>query len=254
MNILIIEDEPRTASDLARTLKQIDPSIEVTGILDSVSSSVRYFSSNPMPGLIYMDIQLSDGLSFDIFQQVKITCPVIFCTAYDEYAINAFKLNGVDFILKPFDIHAIRKSVEKIALLKAHFQKESQYTELLSSFLSSLKPQAKSCFLVNHKGKLIPIATADIAYFYIADELVFIFTFGSQRYIIDHSLEELEKLVDSTRFYRANRQFLISFDAIKEIEPYFNRKLVVKLRVACSEQILVGKLKVTEFRAWLAGR
>ncbi len=254
MKILIIEDEPLTADDLAQTLRKIDASVEVVGILDSVSSSVRYLSGNPMPGLIYMDIQLSDGLSFDIFQQVKITCPVIFCTAYDEYAIHAFKLNGVDFILKPFDIHSIRKSVDKIALLKAHFQKESQYTELFSTLLNALKPPTRSSFLINHKGKMIPVAAADIAYFYVEDELVFIFTFGGQRYIIDHSLEELEKLVDSTRFYRANRQFLISFDAIKEIEPYFNRKLVVKLRVACSEQILVGKLKVTEFRAWLADR
>ena len=254
MKRLLIEDESQTAADLAQTLQRVDPAIEVLKILDSVSSSVHYLSSNPMPELIYMDIQLADGLSFDIFQQVKITCPVVFCTAYDEYAINAFKLNGVDFILKPFDIHSIRKSVDKIALLKAHFQKESQYSELLSNLLIAIKPAMKSCFLVNHKGRMIPVATADIAYFYIADELVFIFTFSSQRYIIDHSLEELEKLVDPKQFYRANRQFLISFAAIKEIEPHFNRKLVVKLRVPCSEQILVGKLKVTEFRTWLADR
>ncbi len=254
MKILIIEDEPQTAIDMAQTLKKVEPSIEVLDILDSVSSSVNYLTTNVMPELIYMDIQLADGLSFDIFRQVKITCPVIFCTAYDEYAINAFKLNGVDFILKPFDINSVRKSIEKINLLKTHFQKESQYTDLVTNFLSTLKPATKSCFLVNHKGKMIPIATSDIAYFFITDKLNFIFTFDGQKYLVDHSLEELERMVDSQQFYRVNRQYLLNFASIKEVEPYFNRKLVVKLSVKCTEQILVGKLKITDFKTWLSNR
>ncbi len=254
MKILIIEDEPQTAIDLAQTLKKVEPSVEIMNILDSISSSVEYLKTNPLLDLIYMDIQLADGLSFDIFQQIKITCPVVFCTAYDEFAISAFKLNGVDFVLKPFDYKAIQKSFEKINLLKAHFQKETQYTNMVSSLLNTLKPSSKSCFLVNHKGKMLPVATSDIAYFFIADELTFIFTFDEQKFIVNHSLEELEKLVDTRQFYRANRQFLLNFAAIKEVEPYFNRKLVVKLSVKCNEQILVGKLKVTEFRAWLSNR
>jgi Response regulator of the LytR/AlgR family len=254
MKILVIEDEPQTAVDLAQTIVRADASTEIVNMLDSVKSAVAYLKTSEMPDLIYMDIQLADGLSFDIFEQVRITCPVIFCTAYDEYAINAFKLNGVDFILKPFDLKAVLKSLEKINLLKAYFHKETQYADLVSNLLKTLKPSTKSSFLVNYKGKMLPVSTSDIAYFFIADELIFIYTFEGEKYIIDHSLEEIEKMVDSNQFYRANRQFLINFSAIKEIEPYFNRKLLVKLNVKCSEHILVGKLKVTEFRSWMSDR
>ena len=201
MKILIIEDEPQTAIDLAQTLKKAEPSIEIENILESVHRSVEYLSQNPMPGLIYMDIQLADGLSFDIFQQVKITCPVVFCTAYDEYALNAFKLNGIDFILKPFDLKSVRASLEKINLLKAYFQKDERYAESVANMINTFRPTTKSSFLVNYKGKMIPIATSDIAYFFIADELTFIFTFSEQRYIVNHSLEVLEGLVDSQQFY-----------------------------------------------------
>ncbi|QGY44786.1 response regulator [Maribellus comscasis] len=254
MKILIIEDEPQTAIDLAQTLKKAEPAIEIENILESVHRSVEYLTENPMPELIYMDIQLADGLSFDIFKQVKITCPVIFCTAYDEYALNAFKLNGIDFILKPFDLKSVRASLEKINLLKEHFQKEDHYAKSVSSMIHSFRPGTKSSFLVNHKGKMIPVATSDIAYFFIADELTFLFTFDEQKYIVNYSLEVLEGQVDSQQFYRANRQYLINFGAIREVEPYFNRKLVVKLNVKCKEQILVGKLKVTSFREWLTNR
>lgn len=254
MKVLIIEDEPHTAIDLAQTLKKAEPAIEIENILDSVQRSVEYLSQYAMPELIYMDIQLADGLSFDIFKEVKISCPVIFCTAYDEYALNAFKLNGIDFILKPFDLKSVKQSLDKIRLLKEHFQKAEGYAESVSTMANRFQPALKSSFLVNYKGKMIPIATADIAYFYIADELTFLFTFTGQKYIVNYSLEVLEGFVDSRQFYRANRQYLVNFDAIKEIEPYLNRKLVVKLNVACVQQILVGKLKVAEFRDWLSNR
>lgn len=254
MKILIIEDEPQTAIDLAQTLKKAEPTIEIENILESVKSSVEYLKQNPTPELIYMDIQLADGLSFDIFKEVKISCPVIFCTAYDEYALNAFKLNGIDFILKPFDLKAVRASLEKMSLLKEHFQKKDYYTESVTHIANTFRSTSKSSFLVNHKGKMIPIATSDIAYFFIADELTFLFTFDEQKYIVNYSLEVLEGLVNPNAFYRINRQFLVNFEAIKEVEPYFNRKLIVKLKVKCSEQILVGKLKVTSFRNWLTNR
>ncbi|WP_321333287.1 LytTR family DNA-binding domain-containing protein [uncultured Bacteroides sp.] len=253
MKILIIEDEPRTAIDLSQTLKKIDPSVTIVDILDSINSSVNYLQSNPMPELIYMDIQLADGLSLDIFKQVKVTCPVIFCTAYDEYAIDAFKLNGIDFILKPFDQNAIQKSLEKVDFLRSYYKKDDDDTRL-NKLIDAIRPTVRSCFLVNHKGKMIPVAVADIAYFFITNELTFLFTFSEQKYSIDHSLEELEQMTDAQQFYRANRQFLINFAAIKEIEPYFNRKLIVKLSVKCNDQIIVGKLKKTEFQAWLSER
>jgi DNA-binding LytR/AlgR family response regulator len=254
MKILIIEDEPQTAFDLAQTIVRVDADSEITGMIDSVQNAVSYLKTSAMPELIYMDIQLADGLSFNIFEQIRITCPVIFCTAYDEYALHAFKLNGVDFILKPFDQKAIQKSLEKINLLKAHFRKETQYTDLVSNLLKTMKPSSKSCFLVNYKGKMLPVSTSDIAYFFIADEMTFIFTFSEQKYIINHSLEEIEKMVDPIQFFRANRQYLLNFTSIREVETFFNRKLVVKLNVKCSGQILVGKLKVTDFRTWLSNR
>ena len=254
MKIVIIEDESKTAADLEQTLCRLAPESEILCTLESVNDAVIYFSSNPAPDLIFMDIQLSDGLSFTIFEKVQITCPVIFCTAYDEYAINAFKVNGVGFILKPFDSKAIQQSLDKIHLLKNHFQQVENYQSIVNAVLSSLQPAVKSSFLATYKGKLIPVSTTDIAYFCIENEGIYLHTFDNRHYLLDHSLEEIETMTGNRCFFRVNRQFLISFDAIKEIEPYFNRKLVVKLSVDCNSQILVGKLKITEFRNWLSNR
>ena len=254
MKILIIEDEARTAVDLAQTLKKINPQIMILNILDSISSTVTYLKTNSMPDLIYMDIQLSDGPSFDIFKEVNITCPVIFCTAYDEYAVESFKMNGIYFILKPFDMESIGSSLAKVDFLKSHYQMNYSNNEPNNTLFKTLPQINRSSFLVHHKGKMFPVPVTDIAYFFIADELSFIFTFKEQKYIIDHSLEELEKMIDPNKFYRANRQFLVNFEAIKEVEPYFNRKLLIKLSVQCNTSIIVSKLKKTEFQAWLSER
>lgn len=254
MRVLIIEDEQKTAADLKATLMEMDPGIQVLDILDSVEGSIRYLKTEPSPDLIYMDIQLADGLSFEIFGEVQISCPVVFCTAFDEYAIEAFKVNGVDYILKPFDKEAVGRSLAKVKNLENFFQSKSNQAEQLSQLLKTLKPASKGSFLVSFKDKMIPISTADVAFFNIEHELTFLYTFSNQRYNLPYTLDELSGQLDDTQFYRANRQYLVNYKAIREVEHYFSRKLLIKLSVSVKEPIIVSKAKAPDFLRWMDGR
>lgn len=258
MQVIIIEDENRTAQDLKQILSDLRSDIEVLTIIDSVEASIDYLSEKGCPDLIFSDIQLADGLSFEIFQEVKITCPIIFCTAFDEYAIQAFNTNGIDYILKPFDKKVVSRSLEKYKNLGTLFTKEktpeSTNLEQIKVLLNNLQSATKTSFLVNYKGKYLPIMTQEIAFFYIEYEIIFLYKFSGERYAINHTMDELEQMAGNTQFYRANRQFLVNFDAIQEVEPYFNRKLFTKLKVQTPEPIIISKLKVTEFLQWMGGR
>ncbi|HEX3007255.1 MAG TPA: LytTR family DNA-binding domain-containing protein [Bacteroidales bacterium] len=253
MKVLIIEDEYRTALDLKTTLQALEGSIIISATLDSIEGTVEYFRKNDMPDLIFMDVQLADGLSFEIFKTVKITCPVIFCTAFDEYAIEAFKSNGVDYILKPFDDKSIAHSLEKVKRLESHFNTHNTLLTDLSTLLA--KPKAyKKGFLIPFKEKMIPVSVDDIACFYYKDELSFLVTAENQKYMIDQTMDSIEEKVDPANFYRANRQFIINYDAIREVEHYFARKLVVRLTVNLNEQIVVSKAKASDFLRWMENR
>lgn len=256
MKILILEDEQRAALDLQATIKDVLPEVEIVGILDSVDSAIAWFNKNPSPDLAFFDIQLADGLSFEIFNEVKVICPVIFCTAFDEYALQAFQVNSVDYILKPFDKKAVRRALDKVKALGNFFQnRDGNLEKKLAKLLEAVRPaSAKSTFLVTHREKLLPISVSDIAYFYIEHEVTFIHTLDNRRFMLNQTLDELEKVLDPRQFFRANRQFLLHAKAIEEVEQYFARKLLIKLKAQTKEPIVVSKAKATEFLQWLEGR
>lgn len=254
MKTLVIEDEYKTALDLKSTLQEIEPGIEVLDVLDSVEGSIEYLQSHPMPELIFMDIQLSDGQSFEIFSEVKVSCPVIFCTAFDEYAIEAFKVNGIDYVLKPFDKATIKRSLDKVKNLQNFFQNREAGLNSLVEVVKKLYPEYRTGFLVSFKDKLLPISVNDIDYFYIEHEVTFLHTFGGQRHILNYTLDELETMLNPHQFYRANRQYLVNYQAIREVEHFFARKLLLKLSAPPKEQVLVSKAKASDFLRWMEQR
>jgi two-component system, LytTR family, response regulator LytT len=251
LNVVIIEDEKLTALDLLNTLKKIDPDIEVKTILSSVEESLAYFQSNPFPDLLFSDIQLPDGLSFDIFKQVKLPVPVIFCTAYNQYALKAFEANGIDYLLKPFSKETVSKAIDKYRLLKEHVQVQPDVFDRLMNMLGQKPIRQANSIIIYQGDKIIPLEIESIALFYLEDNYVFAFTFGQKRHIVSQTLDELENLCGSS-FFRVNRQYLVNRKAIKDAARYLNRKILVHLHVAYPNQILVGKLKTSLFLEWLS--
>jgi two-component system, LytTR family, response regulator LytT len=251
MTIVIIEDEKLTAKDLAKTLKGIEPDIEILAMLHSVEEALDFFKTKPNVDLIFSDIELGDGLSFDIFNQAKITTPIIFCTAYNQYALDAFKTTGIDYVLKPFSKQSIEKTLIKFQNLKETISTPKEdYTDLLS--LLKLKITPKTASVLIHQGdKIIPLNSKDIALFYIENDCTYAYTFDQKKHFVSQKLEALE-MTFAVAFFRANRQFLVNRKAIKDVSHYFNRKMVANLNVPFPEQIIVGKLKTTEFMQWLA--
>ncbi len=251
MNIVIIEDEQLTADDLAETIQKADAKAQIIAILRSVREAILWFQNNEKPDLIFSDIQLGDGLSFEIFKSVSSTVPIIFCTAYDEYALNAFKVNGIDYILKPFTLTTINEALTKYNELKNNFSRKIlQYEHILELF-ENKKTQQKGSVLVYQKDKIVPVKTNDIALFYIETEITWFITFDQKNYSINKTLEELEKITGDG-FYRVNRQFLINRKAVREASQYFARKLSIHLTIPFKETIIVPKVKVTDFLSWLS--
>ncbi len=259
MTVLILEDEAITAEELRYYVLDIDPGIKVLALLETIEDAVHYLTTHGSPDLIFSDIQLADGLSFEVFGQVPVRCPVIFCTAYDEYAMQAFAANGIDYILKPFDRKAIAASLSKFHALQTHFQgntpaSQPTLNEPLQRLVEQLQPARRSSFLVNYKGKYYPVPVSEIAFFYSGNEIVWLHKLTGEKYALNHTLDQLETLLDPALFYRANRQFIIRFEAIREFEPYFNRKLAVRLQSVTPEPIIISKAKAGDFTRWLEQR
>ena len=253
MNIIIIEDELKAARSLENMISEIRPGAKIVAKLQSVQGSVQYLSENRQPDLIFMDIQLADGLCFEIFKSVKVLCPIIFCTAFDEYSLTAFKANSVDYILKPFSKDDIAEAFKKVDELRNFFQRDAAPD--ISNLLSQIVPPAgKKNFLVFKNNKYISVPTEDIAFFYIRNELTSIMGFDQQEYTINQSLDQLTSLLSPVQFFRVNRQYLVNFSAIKEVEHYFMRKLFVKLVIPTPEKLLINKEKAPVFLNWLENR
>jgi two-component system, LytTR family, response regulator LytT len=254
MNIVIIEDEKLTAGDLADTISAVDPAMRIAGIVHSVKEAISWFGRNEKPDLVFSDIQLGDGLSFEIFKNLTFSVPVIFCTAHDEYALSAFKANGIDYILKPFSQQTISDALKRYRELKNTFSRNMVQYETIAELFGKRKSVADSSVLVYNKDKILPVKINEIALFYIENEINHLVTFGQKTYSINKTMEELEK-VTGTEFFRVNRKFLINRNAIKDAAHYFHRKLVVNLSVPFSsgEPITVSKLKAGSFLHWLAG-
>jgi two-component system response regulator LytT len=249
MNVLIIEDEESAFENLKYILFEIDQSINIVSWLQSVEQSIEWFESNNSPDIIFLDIQLSDDLSFKIFEFVQVTCPIIFTTAFDEFAIKAFELNSIDYILKPIT----RYNVDK-ALTKYHSSIKSfpnPYDKLLQD-LKKISSQGnyKERFLVNKRDELIIISTSDISYFYIENNTNLVLKNGDS-YLIKHTLEELIELLDPTKFYRINRQIIISVKAISKITQWFKGKLKLQLTPKLDSNVFVSREKATDFKNWI---
>ena len=251
MNVLIIEDEIKTAKDLKNLIEAADSDIKVVQILHSVSSAIQWFNENASPDLIFSDIQLSDGLSFDIYRDVNVNAPVVFCTAFDEYAIRAFETNGIDYLLKPIDETMLEQSLGKYHRFKNLFDKQQvQYQKKLIKLLGQMDTKHKQSILVYYKEKMIPVRANEISYVYAENGLVYIHTALSQ-FVSQYTLEQLEAMLNPKQFYKANRQFIINRDIIQNVEHYFNRRLFVKLNCETPEKIIISKIKAGDFLQWI---
>lgn len=250
MNIIIIEDERFTAEDLAETITMVEPSAKIVAILYSVKEAINYLSTKNIPDLIFSDIQLGDGLSFEIFKSVNITAPVIFCTAYDEYALNAFKTNGIEYILKPFTSQTIENALKKYNILRQSFSaRVNQYDNLLEILLNREEPKSAS-ILVHHKDKIIPVKFSDVALFYIENGIVNIFTTDKKTYSANKTMEELEQTAGK-KFFRINRQCLLNRKVVINASYYFSRKLSINITIPFKETLTVSKEKMPQFLKWL---
>lgn len=252
MRVLIIEDEVKAARELQHILRLIDSDLEVVDTIESVERALQWFAVHPLPDLIFSDIQLADGLCFDLFRQRRISTPVIFCTAFDEFLLHAFDTNAVSYLLKPITRDKVAGALDKFSLLKAAFDK-APTQQNLQNLLQQLPPSYKTALLVHQQEKIIPLPVKEIAFFYLDNNLITVTTLNNQKYFLTTTLDELEKLVDPFLFYRANRQFLIGRHAVVNAERFFARKLVVKLQVSVPEAIVVSKAKASEFLQWLEG-
>jgi DNA-binding LytR/AlgR family response regulator len=251
MKALVIEDESLAARHLLRLLHDIG-NIEVIAVLDTIAAAVEWFQKNEQPELIFLDIHLADGSAFVIFDQVTISCPVIFTTAYDEYAIRAFKVNSIDYLLKPITREAVEKALEKLKNLTGMNNVQKELLHFLS--LHKKEKTYKTHFLIPVRGsKLVPLQTKEIACFCIEDGLVKAKTYDGKGFILENTLDELGAMLNPADFFRANRQFIISKNAVREISFWFNSRLSVDLKITVTEKILISKLRASEFREWYSG-
>lgn len=260
MKTVIIEDEKAAVRNLTSLLNEVKPEAEIIAILDSINSTIEWFGIHPMPELVFMDIHLADGSAFEIFDHISITCPIIFTTAYDEYALRAFKVNSIDYLLKPIGKEDIEHSFEKLdnlqdAIPENESRQQNQEEELLH-LIHSLKKQEnyKTHFLIPIKGdKLLPVSIDMIQLFYIKDCQVKAVLTDRMEYNFSLTLDELVDCLNPNLFFRVNRQFLISREAIKDIDLWFNSRLSINLRHSrMTEKILVSKARVAEFKEWFS--
>jgi len=252
MKALIIEDEQATALRLKKLLNEIDPDIEVLEILDSIETGVTWFRENTAPDLIFQDIQLADGSSFEIFNQVEVKTPVIFITAYDQYALQAFRVNSIDYILKPVKKQDLVEAIEKF---KNIYSKKNG-TEVDYAALAKIisKESYQKRFVVRYGQKIKAVNIEDIAYFFTTGGNIFFKTFDDSQYPLDISLDNLEPLLDPLNFYRINRQFIISYNAIKEMYTYSKSRVKIILDPPCEQDTIASTDRSGSFKKWLAGQ
>jgi DNA-binding LytR/AlgR family response regulator len=248
MNVLIIEDEKPAADKLKRLLSKAVEGIKIVDTLETVESSINWFLNNPSPDLIFMDIQLADGISFEIFDSVEIKTPVIFTTAYDEYAIRAFKVNSVDYLLKPIDQDSLSKAIDKFKTLYPA-KTDNKKIELI---YNQLAKKYKTRFFIKFGSHCRSVMTDEIRYFFIVERSTFMNTFAGKIFDVDYSLDQIQKMVDPEKFYRINRNFIINIAAITDIITWSSNRLKVKLTGGDENfEMVVSREKVSDFKRWL---
>ena len=250
MRTIIIEDEKPAAEKLQKAILKTNNGIEVAAVLNNIQSATEWLQQYPMPDLIFMDIELSDGLSFKIFEQVTITCPIIFITAYDEYWQEAFEHNSIDYLLKPVKQDKLEASLKKYETLKQYFSQNLQQL-LLQQQRPTATTAYKKRFLVKRGVDYISIKTEDIAYFYATHKLVCMVDNKNQKFILDQSLADIEKQLDPVQFYRVNRKYLIQLSAIKKIKAYAKSKLLLEVEPVIADEIIISQESVAAFKEWM---
>ncbi|MCD7937549.1 MAG: LytTR family DNA-binding domain-containing protein [Tannerellaceae bacterium] len=252
MKVVIIEDEKAAVRNLRALLSEQADEMEIIAELDSITESIEWFHKYPMPDVLFMDIHLADGSAFEIFEHIEISCPIIFTTAYNEYALKAFKVNSIDYLLKPIDSEDIRKSLQKLKNLTSQSGGQPDYHNLIKALRQ--KESYKTHFLVPMKGdKLYPLPVEDIYYFHIEEGNVKAVTLTNRSFHLSNHLDELTDTLDPHSFFRVNRQYLIARKAVHDIDLWFNSRLSVNLKVPVKEKIVVSKARVAEFKEWFTG-
>ena len=253
MKLLIVEDEHLLALQLSRLVKEIKPGCTIIGQTNSIDTTLQWLQTNDAPDLVFMDIELADGQCFEIFNHYPLKAPVIFTTAYDEYALQAFKVNSIDYLLKPIQEKDLRAALDKWN--EIHYATDWQAIAL-DNMLKDLAKQGlnnnyKDRFLVKQGQKMLSVATEEVACFNARNTLNFIITKEKQKFIVDYTLDQVEELVPSKKFFRVNRQFIISHDIITSVHPWFNGKLKVETRLPIEDEIVVSREKAPHFKMWM---
>ncbi len=252
MKILIIEDEELAVKKLRKTLEAVDSTAEVVGVTDSIKSSVEWLQQNATPDLVLMDIELADGQSFEIFNLVEVKSPVIFTTSYDEFALKAFKVNSVDYLLKPVQKEELQSAINKFNKLNPAGNNDISLDHLVKELQQKLQPKEfRKRFLVKHAQKLVSIEVGEIAYFYSDGRLNFFKTNDNRKFVVDYTMDELAEMLDPEKYFRISRSFYVSINSVDKIDDYFGNRLVLGLKPAVDKEALVSREKVTEFKKWM---
>ena len=252
MRVLIIEDEHLAAEKLSKTLMEVKPDAEILAVLNSVDSSIDWLKENEEPDIILSDIHLADGICFNIYSQIDVSCPIIFTTAYEKYAIQAFEVNSIDYLLKPIQHDRLEQALDKYSMLNKSQESSRQdlYTEF-KELLSNASKEYKSRFLCKIGNKIKSVPIEKIRYFFSKDKMTFIIDADNNRLPINNTLDEIDQLVDPKCFFRVNRQFITHYEAIAEIHPYFKGRLKIKLSPGETDDIVVSADRSPLFKAWL---
>jgi DNA-binding LytR/AlgR family response regulator len=256
MKVLIVEDEVLAAKKLSKTLASVDESAEIIGVSDSIQGTVEWLNSHPAPDLILMDIELADGQSFEIFGLTEVKSPVIFTTSYDEFALQAFKVNSIDYLLKPVQKEDLEAALNKFKQLKTIYKEEKKedvnLEQIVKQLQQKLQPKEfRKRFLVKHGQKLISIEIDEIAYFFSDGRLNFFKTYDNRKFVVDYTMDELEEMLDPDKYFRTSRSFYVSINSIDQIHDYFGNRLLLHLNPPVEKEAIVSREKVSDFKKWM---
>ena len=257
MKVFIVEDEELAAKKLLKTLHAVEPEAEIVGMADSIRGTVNWLESNPQPDLILMDIELADGQSFEIFDKTEVKSMVIFTTSYDEFALKAFKVNSIDYLLKPVQKEDLEIAINKFKSLKQLYGAGPSGSglnidNLVKELQEKLQPREfRKRFLVKHAQKLISVEVDEIAYFYSDGRLNFFKTTDNKKYVVDYTMDELESMLDPGKYFRISRSFYVSIDSIDQIHEYFGNRLMLHLKPEVDKEAIVSREKVADFKKWM---
>ena len=254
MKVIIIEDERLAAEQLEFLLKRYDHRIEVLASLASVKSAIEWFTEHDHPDLAFFDIQLTDGSSFEVIEQIKVKCPIIFATAYQEYMLQAFKTNGIAYILKPYDWEEIQEAMEKYKQLELTFsQEKNPNLKILQQALNSLQKNYKERFLVKSGSQLMAIPASEVSFFFHESKVVWLKTKQNKKFAVDYTLDQLESTLDPKAFYRINRKYILSFSSIQKIQAFSSNRLKIQTLHGEKDDIVVSRDRVSGFKEWMDG-